>query len=103
MPDEHLEVSIEQDTVVLTLGSSYELSTLHLTIDEAQSLASEIRYGLLADQGDSIVVCDVGLSVSDARVVLLTVEEALGGGDRERLGLGSSHAPNRADWLVEGF
>ena len=103
MQDEHWEVSVDQDTVVLTLGSGDESSTLYLAIDEARSLVSEIRSGLLADNGDAIVVCDVQLSVNDAWNVLLTVEEVLSRGRCMEVGSPTSHAPHRANWIVEGF
>ena len=77
MHDEQLEVSFDRDTVVLTFDFGDELSTLYLTVDEAQSLASEIRSRLLADQSDPIVVCDVPIAGSNAWNVIITVEEAL--------------------------
>ena len=103
MQDARVKVPVDQDTVVLTLDSGDELSTLYLTSDEARSLASEIRCGLLADQGDAIDVCDASLSRNNAWNVMLTVEEVLSRGRCMEVGSSSSHAPHRANWLVEGF
>ncbi len=103
MQDEQLEVSVDQDIVVLNLGSGDEPSTLYLTLDEARTLVSEIRCGLLAGQGDAIDVCDVQLSVNDAWNVIFTVEAVVASGDWEKSGSPSSHFFHHANWLVEGF
>ena len=103
MQNEQLEVSFDRDTVVLNLDFGDEPSTLYLTLDEAQSLASEIRRRLLADQSDPIIVCDVSIAGSDAWNVILAVEEAIVRWDTEKFDFHLRHDPHRANWLIEGF
>ena len=103
MHDEQLEVSFDRDTFVLTLDFGDEPSTLYLTVDEAQSLASEIRSRLLTAQSDPIVVCDVPIAGSNAWNVIITVEEALARDDPGNFEFPADHDPHRANWLIEGF
>lgn len=97
MQNRRANVSLEQSTVVLNLGSEDEPNKLYLTFNEAQSLASGIRDDLSAGEHD-INVVDALLERDDAWEFLSLVEERLETQRMDRLVGNSTH-----NWLKEGF
>jgi len=94
-------VSVEQSTVVLNLGSENEPNTVYLTFEEAQTLASGIRDDLSAGWSPGehgINVVDAILEQDDAWELLSLVEERLERREEDRLVAGSTH-----NWMKEGF